>query len=228
MPKFDALDNPAWEALTSLHAGLARSHGSARRYPSQVSPLAAVDKPAPSALHDLLALVQPEERVGLVSADPLQVTSDWAVLRALWIDQMVCTEPTREVGSAPIALGPNDVPEMLALTAATEPGPFLPETIQMGRYYGLRSDDGQLMAMAGERLKLDGFTEISAVCTAPEFRGRGLARALVAYLVGQMVNEGKTPFLHVKSDNGAKVLYEKLGFRVRRSVQLTVLSPARQ
>ena len=116
---------------------------------------------------------------------------------------------------------------MLALTAATEPGPFLAETIQMGRYFGIRSNDGRLIAMAGERLKLDGFTEISAVCTAPEFRGRGFARTLVAYLVAQTLNEGKMAFLHVKAENGAKILYQKLGFCVRRTIQLIVISPAR-
>src|SRR5262245_23008055 len=116
---------------------------------------------------------------------------------------------------------------MLALTAATEPGPFLAETIQMGRYCGIRSNDGRLIAMAGERLKLEGFTEISAICTAPEFRGRGFARTLVAYLVDQTLNEGKMPFLHVKAENGAKILYQKLGFRVRRTIQLTVvITPA--
>jgi predicted GNAT family acetyltransferase len=116
---------------------------------------------------------------------------------------------------------------MIALTAATEPGPFLSETIRMGRYYGIRSDDGRLVAMAGERLKLAGFQEISAVCTLPEFRGRGLARQLVVFLVAQIVREGRVPILHVKGENNnAKRLYEKLGFRVRRALQLTVISRA--
>lgn len=227
MTTFDVLDNPVWAALTSSHANMARSHGSARRYASQVSPLAAVSKPTPTAFADLAALVQSEDRVGLVTAEPPQVPEDWVTLRSLSIEQMVCTELTGESRSSPLELGRNDVPEMLALTAATEPGPFQAETIQMGRYYGVRSDDGRLVAMAGERLKLDGFTEISAVCTAPEFRGRGFARTLVAYLVAQTLNEGKIPFLHVKAENGAKVLYQKLGFRVRRAIQLTVISPAR-
>ncbi len=98
---------------------------------------------------------------------------------------------------------------MLAHAWVTEPGPFLPETIQMGRYFGIRSNDGRLIAMAGERLKLNGFTEISAVCTDPGFRGHGHAGALVACLVAQTLEEGRVPFLHVKAENGAKSLYKK-------------------
>ena len=114
---------------------------------------------------------------------------------------------------------------MLALATATEPGPFGPETYRMGRYYGIRSDDGRLVAMAGERLRLNGFTELSAVCTLPEFQGHGYARALVTELATDTLSEGAVPFLHVKTENGAKALYEKLGFRVRHSIQLTVISP---
>jgi predicted GNAT family acetyltransferase len=115
---------------------------------------------------------------------------------------------------------------MLALTAATEPGPFLPGTIQMGDYFGIRSKQGKLIAMAGERLKLVGFTEISAVCTDPEYRGQGFSRALVTFLAARILAEEKLPFLHVKSENGAKSLYESIGFQVRRTVHLTVVTRA--
>ena len=118
-----------------------------------------------------------------------------------------------------------DVPEMLALTAATAPGPFLPRTIGLGRYFGIRSDDGRLAAMAGERLQLSAFTEISAVCTDPNFRGLGYAKGLVSMLASKLFSEGKMPFLHVNPDNGAKVVYEKIGFRMRTRIRLTVISP---
>lgn len=225
MTTFDVLDNPIWESLTTTHANMARSNGSARRYAGRVSPLAAVSKPTPATFSDLAALVESGERVGLFTAEPLHVPGGWETIRSRPIEQMICTELTWEPRSSPLELGGNDVPEMLALTAATEPGPFLAETIQMGRYFGIRSE-GRLVALAGERLKPDGLTEISAVCTAPEFRGRGFAQTLVAYLVARTLNEGKIPFLHVKADNGAKFLYQKLGFRVRRTIQLSVISPA--
>jgi predicted GNAT family acetyltransferase len=118
-----------------------------------------------------------------------------------------------------------DVPEMLALTAATAPGPFLPRTIELGRYFGIRSDDGRLAAMAGERLQLSAFTEISAVCTDTNFRGLGDAKGLVSMLASKLFSEGKMPFLHVNPDNGAKVVYEKIGFRMRTRIRLTVISP---
>jgi ribosomal protein S18 acetylase RimI-like enzyme len=222
---FDELDNPIWVALTTRHAGIARSTGVARRYASLVSPLAGLKEPTPAAFSDLAGLVGPEEHVGLFTAEPLQVPSDWLTIQTRPIEQMICTGLTR--GSLPLLpeLGRDDIPEMLALTAATEPGPFLLETIQMGRFFGIRSNDGRLIAMAGERLKLNGFAEISAVCTSPEFRGHGHAGALVSFLVAQTLAEGRVPFLHVKAENGAKSLYEKLGFRVRRTIQLTVISP---
>ena len=114
---------------------------------------------------------------------------------------------------------------MLALAQATEPGPFLPNTIRMGRYLGIREDDGRLAAMAGQRLNLDGFHEVSAVCTWPEFRGRGYAKILIETLAAEIFAEGSTPILHVKTENAAKSLYEKLGFRVRRAVWFTVIAP---
>jgi predicted GNAT family acetyltransferase len=112
---------------------------------------------------------------------------------------------------------------MLALAQTTEPGPFSEGTIKMGRYFGFKSDDGQLVAMAGERLRMTGYTEISAVCTHPAYRGRGYARDLVNGLTRLAFLEGCIPFLHVKTENGAKAVYQSLGFRVRREMQLTVL-----
>jgi len=113
---------------------------------------------------------------------------------------------------------------MLELAAATEPGPFLPQTIQMGSYFGIRASDGRLVAMAGKRLQSTAFAEISAVCTLPEFRGRGYAKFLTTFLAARILATGKTPFLHVKSENGAKVVYQNIGFRVRAAIYLTVLS----
>jgi len=115
---------------------------------------------------------------------------------------------------------------MLALTALTEPGPFAARTHRMGKYIGLRNPDGRLMAMAGQRMSLADFTEISAVCCDPEFRGKGYARALIVTLMREVFAAGKIPILHVKNENGAKVLYEKIGFRVRREIQFTVIAAA--
>ena len=220
----ESLDNPIWFALITEHRLLARSHGLARRYPPDVSPLAAFLHPTNDAFADLQRLVSPGEHVALFTASPLDVPGDWQVDRSRWIDQIICEASLAPPPVVLLPLGTTDVPEMLELTAATEPGPFLPQTIQMGSYFGIRASDGRLAAMAGERLRSTEFAEISAVCTHPEFRGRGYARDLTTFLAAQTLAAGKTPFLHVKSENGAKVVYQNIGFRLRAAMYLTVIS----
>jgi ribosomal protein S18 acetylase RimI-like enzyme len=220
----ESLDNPTWFALTTEHWLLVRSHGLARRYPPDVSPLAALVYPTKDAFADLQQLVSPGEHVALFTASPFDVPGDWKVDRSRWIDQMICEASLAPPPVAPLPLGTTDVPKMLELTAATEPGPFLPQTIQMGSFFGIRASDGRLVAMAGERLKSTAFTEISAVCTHPESRGRGYAWDLTTFLAAQILAAGRTPLLHVKSENGAKVVYQKIGFRLRAATCLTVIS----
>src|SRR5580700_10343810 len=220
----ETLDNPIWFALTTEHQLLARSHGVARRYLPDISPLAALLHPSNDTFADLRRLVSPGEQVALFTASPLDVPGDWHVDRSRWIDQMICEASLEPPRVPPVALRTTEVPEMLALTAATDPGPFLAQTILMGSYFGIRASDGRLVAMAGERLQSTAFAEISAVCTHPEFRGRGYAQSLVTFLTAQIQAAGKTPFLHVKSENGAKVVYQKIGFRLRAAMYLTVIS----
>ena len=220
----ESLDNPIWLALTTEHRLLARSQGLARRYPPDVSPLVALLHPTNDAFADLQRLVSPGEHVALFTASPLDVPGDWQVDRSRWIDQMICEASLAAPPVVPLPLGTTDVPEMLELTAGTEPGPFLPQTIQMGSYFGIRANNGRLVAMAGERLRSTAFAEISAVCTHPEFRERGCAGANDVSRSSDSGDGKKTPFLHVKSENGAKVVYQKIGFRLRTAIYLTVIS----
>jgi ribosomal protein S18 acetylase RimI-like enzyme len=223
----DVLDNPAWSSLTTSHRSIARMNGCAARYAADVAPFAALDGPTAAAFADLSALVEPEEGLGFCCAEPLETPPDWTVARTFLLEQMVCTARPPAPSSVPLELTQDDVPAMLALTAATEPGPFLPGTIQMGRYFGVKTETGRLVAMAGERLKPEGFTEVSAVCTDPDFRGRGYARELVSFLIAMIVGEGRTPFLHVKGENVAAIsVYRALGFQVRRTMHLAVISRA--
>lgn len=225
MTDFTALDHPIWSALTTAHRSLAVSRGLAARYPADVSPLAAVSEPTVEAFADLRALVGAGETVALFTSAVPDVPDDWVVLRSRLIDQMVCANVMESPGIDAVQMRQSDVADMLALTSVTEPGPFLPNTILMGRYIGVRSPDGRLMAMAGQRLSLDGFVEISAVCTDPDFRCRGLARALVVSLAQEIFNQGRIPFLHVKTENTARIVYEKVGFAIRRAIYLTVIAP---
>jgi predicted GNAT family acetyltransferase len=119
-----------------------------------------------------------------------------------------------------------DVPEMLDLVELTKPGPYLRRTIEMGRYIGLRDGgDASLIAMAGERVRPDGWTEISAVCTDPRYRARGLGTRLVrAVADGMRSARGDVPFLHAAAENvNAIRLYEALGFTLRRRTTFTIV-----
>jgi predicted GNAT family acetyltransferase len=149
---------------------------------------------------------------------------NWDLVHSGEMYQMVCDSPAH-LDERPIfrQLTKADVPEMLALTKLTEPGPFLPRTIELGAYLGVH-DAGALVAMAGERLHLTGFTEVSAVCTHPQYRGRGYGNALLSVLISRIVRRGETPFLHVKTGNATAVgLYEKLGFHVRAQLHLAII-----
>lgn len=222
------LDNPVWHALTSAHGAMAQVNGLAARYPGDVSPLVGLREPTPQAFEDLSAMVAMGEEVWLLTPQPLDLPAGWEVLRARYIDQMVYEGPAPAQaaphGSALLPLGADDVPDMIALAAETKPGPFVQKTITMGRYLGVRTGSGSLAAMSGTRMALDDYTEISAVCTSPAARGAGHARALMQALMAQIKAGGKTPFLHVKTENGAKQVYEKLGFAVRREVCFSVIT----
>jgi ribosomal protein S18 acetylase RimI-like enzyme len=225
------LDHSIWNALTTAHADLAIAAGRARRYPPDVSPLAAVERPDPAAFADLESLVSPGEQVALFTLGPYEAAPGWRIAKGRFIDQMVCVDeadtPDMPSTASVRPLTGQDVPDMLELTALTKPGPFLPNTIRMGRYVGIRASDGRLVAMAGERLKLARYTEVSAVCSHPDHRGRGYVQAVMGRMLALVRAEGKTPFLHVKTENTpAKIVYERLGFRVRQPTWWTMLERA--
>jgi len=217
------LDHPIWSALTSGHASMALVHGRARRYPPSVSAFAAMEAPDPEAFDDLSHIVPRGERVALFTSEPVATPDTWQIDNEFWLHQMVCSVVSEAPSLAVRELDRNDVPEMLALTAATRPGPFLEDTILMGRYIGIRADAGRLAAMAGQRLHPSGFTELSAVCTDPAFRGRGYAAALITILTADIWSQGRTPMLHVMTDNIAKRLYERLGFSLRRMIRFSLV-----
>lgn len=218
------LDNPAFAALTGPHAHFAERRGRILRYPVDVSPwLALPAELGPDDWADLEALAGPGSEVPLLGYRG-QVPDGWEVTFRVdgvqLVDDGVAAAPEPEA----VRLGPADVPEMLDLVARTQPGPFLPRTIEMGTYLGIRRE-GALVAMAGERLRPPGWTEISAVCTDPAFRGQGLGTRLVLAVAHGIRERGETPFLHTGAGNTNAIrLYESLGFRLRRT---TVFGGAR-
>lgn len=170
---------------------------------------------------DVHALIGPSHAIVFASA-PLTPAFP-AAAQSLGLVQMVARDVTGLVDTDVEQLTYADVPEILALTALTKPGPFLDRTIELGNYYGLRAE-GQLVAMAGERMRAPGWTEISAICTAPEHRGTGLSVRLIRTLVHQINQRGEQVFLHAVETNPAIGLYESLGFVVRRGLVATSIA----
>ncbi|MYS23035.1 FR47-like protein [Streptomyces sp. DvalAA-14] len=211
------LDNVAWAALTGRQRHLAEIVGSAARFQPEVSPFVAIADPAdPAGWTDLATLVGPGNAFALAGVATLP--EGWATGQSGQGVQLVATSLRGEADPEAVRLGPADVPEMLDLVGRTQPGPFLPRTVEMGAYYGIRQG-GELVALAGERLRPPGWTEISAVCTDERYRGRGLAGRLVRQVAAGIQERGDTPFLHATAVNtGAIRLYESIGFTVRRSV----------
>ncbi|MFC8516253.1 GNAT family N-acetyltransferase [Streptomyces sp. NPDC057257] len=209
------LDNPAWAALTGPHAHFAERVGRAARYPADVAPFHAVaDLDDPRAWADLATLVGPGGTAsvrGVTEPPP-----GWEVVRTGHGVQLVDTALHAEPAPEAVRLGPADVPEILDLIARTEPGPYLPRTVDMGTYLGIRHH-GRLVALVGERLHPPGWTEISAVCTDPAYRGRGLATRLVRAVAAGIRERGEHPFLHAAAGNTNAIrLYESIGFTLRR------------
>ncbi|MDT9593000.1 GNAT family N-acetyltransferase [Nocardioides zeae] len=214
------LDHPVRAALLGAHAPLARRVGSAVAYAPEVATFCAPpDQPDADDWADLARLLSPGAFADLFS-HPATPPDGWAPVFELDGLQMVgpISAPRTPRPEGHVELGAADVPDMLALAAATRPGPFWAGTVRMGRYVGVRRD-GVLLAMAGERLRPPGFTEVSAVCARPEARGQGLATALVAELVRGVATRGERAFLHVAADNPALGVYERLGFTARREVR---------
>ncbi|MFJ1807515.1 MULTISPECIES: GNAT family N-acetyltransferase [unclassified Streptomyces] len=220
------LDNAVWAALSGPHAHLAERVGRAARYPADVYAFAALADPGdPAAWADLHTLVGPGTTVRIKPVD--RVPDGWEITGGGEGVQLVATEGFRtEPAPEAVRLGPDDVPEILDLVARTRPGPFLRRTIALGAYLGIRHH-GRLTAMAGERLRVPGWTEISAVCTDPAHRGRGLATRLIRAVGDGIRERGDTPFLHAAADNAPAIrLYQSLGFALRRrSTVVSVRTP---
>ncbi|MGB3444143.1 MAG: GNAT family N-acetyltransferase [Actinophytocola sp.] len=216
------LDNPVWTALTGPHAHFAERAGQAVRYRADVAPFTAVAEPAgEQAWADLRALAGPGAVV--VVAGGSAAPPEWEVVEEISGVQLVDAGVAGAPSQAAERLAAADVPAMTALVERTRPGPFLPRTIELGTYLGIRHG-GALVAMAGERLRLPGWTEISAVCTDPAFRGEGLATALVRALVMGIRGRDERPFMHAAASNTAAIrLYESLGFRIRSRPTFTAL-----
>lgn len=214
----DVLDNAAWYSLVGRHAHLSEGDDLVRRFLPEVSPFAAVRSwQEPGVWDAVLDLVGPGALFPVSGGDAPTLPHGWRVETHVEGVQLVETSSlvTRPDPEA-VVLGSDDVPDMLDLVARTEPGPFAPRTHELGRYVGIRRG-GRLVAMAGERLQPDGWTEISAVCTDAEHRGQGLATRLVLDVAHHVRARGERALMHASAANTRAIaLYEHLGFHLRR------------
>jgi predicted GNAT family acetyltransferase len=224
VPTAHPLDRPVWSALTGGQAHLAQGDGRALRFPPDYGPFAAEAEGDLEGQTMLAAFEPGSDGLWLVEPQAAAPPAGMAAAGEALCAQMTACEIAGDApGFEATPLGDADGPQMLALARLTKPGPFAVHTHRLGRFIGVKLD-GRLVAMAGERMKPSGFTEVSGVCTHPDFRGRGYAGGLMRLVARRILERGETPFLHAYASNaGAIELYRTLGFTVRRTVVLTIL-----
>ncbi len=213
------LDNPFWSSLSTLHRPLALGVGEVLRYPADVAPFLGVAHADVEAASAFDALLPAGDTALLLGVAPRVVPPGWRLDKLEDLVQMECAAPlTMPDGPEIVALDRSRRADALALTALVYPHYFRPRTMELGRYFGMYLD-GRLVAMAGERLGAPGLREMSAICTHPDFLGRGYARRLTAFLSNDTLARGQRPFLHVSPANHrARGVYEAMGYRLRRTI----------
>jgi predicted GNAT family acetyltransferase len=223
-PSMHPLDRPIWSALTTRQQALAEGGARALRYPTAVGPFADMVDMSPESFAALGALMSGSEIAVLFTPDVVTAPAEFKILLAESGEQMVGTPAESTMrGVDIVTLGAEDVPAMMALTELTKPGPFTLRTHELGTFLGIRID-GQLVAMAGERMKPANYTEMTAICVHPDYRGRGYAQVLLGAVGGQITARGEIPFLHVFSKNNSAIaLYRRQGMEIRRRLYVTVL-----
>ncbi len=232
---FHPLDNPVHLALESEQSAFGERNALAARYRADYSPLAALREPTEDALEALAKLTMPGGFASVITSNSqLPGAPVWRLDRVVPCRQMICQQLSihdhtgqENFETLGCALGPEDAEAMLSLARLTEPGPFEKRTGEMGAYIGIKHER-QLLAMAGERIKLPGWVEVSGVCTHPSSRGKGYARTLVAEMTKRVLAAGNQAFLHVviggPSESSAVRVYQSVGYVERSIVYLHVLS----
>lgn len=220
------LDNPVYHALVSGNGDLSHGTDDVKYFSPSVSPFVGLKAYSFSNLDTLAGILPGDDRRAIMAPGPVQVPPSWKIFQEISVIQMIhdrgLEEGVDDDGEIRV-LGERDVPTMLTLTKLTRPGPFDEETLLFGHYRGFFIE-GRLACMAGQRMHPIPYAEISAVCTHPDFRGRGLARRIILDQVKRIRRESEVPFLHVKADNDSAIrLYESLGFVLRKAMKVTIL-----
>ncbi|QKD00877.1 GNAT family N-acetyltransferase [Mesorhizobium loti] len=221
------LDRPVWSALQTRHQAFAQGGKLARRYSPSIALFAATATDDAASLQALSDLVGPGESVIMAQSDTIALPPDLAATSTANAVQMVAQAPSQAVSDERVQLlTQDDAAEMLALASLTKPGPFTSGALNLGAFWGVKVE-GRLVAMAGERMKQPGYSELSGVCAHPEFRGAGLGRLLSVFVTNQIFARGEIPYLHAYASNaGAIKLYESIGFSLRTPINVAVVQRA--
>ncbi|MFD2935199.1 GNAT family N-acetyltransferase [Spirosoma flavum] len=220
-----SLDNPVWSALTSGNQQFALGNQQAKYYNPQIAPFVALANYTRAHFDVLWHTIPYDQPVAIFTNDQQLDPSPWVIVNRIDGFQMLFEGPTpkQEPRAELVHLTEQDIPQMLALTQLSPPGPFLPRTIDLGGYEGVFAGDN-LIAMAGRRFDSGAHVEISAVCTHPDHTGKGYARWLIDSQIQQIRAEGKVPYLHVRADNTrAHRIYQRMGFVTRSEVIIYIL-----
>lgn len=220
----DFLDNPVFHSLSGADAHLGSGTEAVKYFDENVSPFAGFPIGYENGFAELQSLLPARRRMLIASRKALPEPPGWEMEHRVAGLQFVHTRKSNAATTLqPVALGVSNVEEMVALTKLTKPGPFSSRTIEFGHYYGF-FENGRLAAMAGQRLHAGPYSEISAVCTHPDFLGKGYAAALLLHQVQLIREQGQIPFLHVRADNARAIaLYERTGFNVNGKMYFHVM-----
>jgi predicted GNAT family acetyltransferase len=224
----DVLARPVWDALAHVQASSSVGDDGARRFAPELGPLAASRDDSPESLRSLGALVPADGTLVLLQADPIALPPNTVAVTTAPAVQMIAAHLVDHPCDGPPIerLTAADVPAMIELAAVTKPGPFAPRTASLGEFWGIK-ERGVLVAMAGERMRHTGYTELSAVCTHPAARGRGYGRALSAWVASRIAARGETPYLQAYVSNTVAIeVYRSVGFAVHRLVNIAAIARA--
>jgi ribosomal protein S18 acetylase RimI-like enzyme len=219
------LDNPAWNALISGNQHLSNGNEQVRYFDKEVSPFVGFEENSIESFRILYDLIPHNGPVGFITPNEMEIPGKWKVLQLIRALQMVYDDGAGPVDANPklVPLTDEHVPQMLALAKLTNPGPFAERTIRFGHYHGIFEED-KLAAMAGQRLHVFDYAEVSAVCTHPDHTGRGYAQMLLLYQLQRIKAASGIPFLHVRYDNERAIqVYERLGFKTRKEIYFYIL-----
>jgi ribosomal protein S18 acetylase RimI-like enzyme len=218
------LDNPVWEALSSRQIHFNKGNDILKYFPATVSPFVGLQHWNKTDLEELISLLPADRSFSVMNTKEVTLPASFEIVFTTPLYQMYCPvlKPFNNPAIGFRKLYNADIPQMLELTDNTKPGPFYERTIDFGNYIGIFNND-KLVAMAGERLKVNGYTEASAICTHPDFLGKGYASYLLSKVSEQIIQEASIPFLHVRSDNSRAIeVYKKLGFQIRANVYFAI------